>query len=146
MDPGTLLWGVGRLHGRSRQRTSGRILGYIWEKMSGTNFPTHSRALAEERKLEDSPNDRPGTNCTFTENTEHIAETYVSANCQRTRAICGLIREQRCKWNKLAVILLSSCVGYCIEASFIFREQHGFSRANVLQQAVFYELAIRELS
>ena len=53
---------------------SGRIYGYIREKMSGTNFPTHSRALAEERKLEDSPNDRPGTNCTFTENTEHIAK------------------------------------------------------------------------
>ncbi len=49
-----------------------------------------SGTLAEERKLEDSPSDGPGTNCTFTGNTEHIAKHMFRPDCQRTRAIIGL--------------------------------------------------------
>ena len=55
--------------------------------MSGT----HSRAVTEERKLEGSPSDGPGTNCTFDGIAETIAKHMFRADFQCTRAICGLI-------------------------------------------------------
>jgi len=44
----------------------------------------------QERKLEGSPSDGLGTNCTFAENAETIAKFKFQPDCQRTRAICGL--------------------------------------------------------
>ncbi len=50
-----------------------------------------SGTLAEERKLEGSPSDGLGANCTFTGNAETIAKFMFQPDLQRTRAICGLI-------------------------------------------------------
>ncbi len=50
-----------------------------------------SGTLAEERKLEGSPSDRPGANCTFAENAETIAKFMFQPDFQRTRARCGFM-------------------------------------------------------
>ncbi|MCH7696916.1 MAG: hypothetical protein IIB73_11635 [Proteobacteria bacterium] len=42
-----------------------------------------------QRKLEGSPSDGLGTNCTFAENAETIAKFMFQPDLQRTRAICG---------------------------------------------------------
>ncbi len=64
---------------------------------------THSRESSQERrprkcmehifqrKLEGSPSDGPGTNCTFVGIAETISKHMYRPDFHRTRAICGLI-------------------------------------------------------
>ena len=64
---------------------------HILEQLPRTSYLQDiGKVREQERKLEGSPSDWPGANCTFTGNAETVAKHMFRPDFQRTRAICGL--------------------------------------------------------
>ncbi len=66
---------------------------HILEQLRRTSYLQDvGKVREQERKLEGSPSDGLGTNCTFAENAETIAKFMFRPDFQRTRVICGLAK------------------------------------------------------